>query len=223
MKFLNKLANLTNKRLLIAALACGLATTVIAGATGTAAYAEDVQSGIADNVIRFHIRANSDSDADQALKMLVKNAVIDALHDGLAASTSLDETRAYIAENLETVKLTAEEVIAQNGYSYPVSVCLCHDYFPTKIYGDVTLPPGIYEALRVDIGAAVGHNWWCVMFPPLCFVDVTEAQIPDSDKQQLKNVLTDEGYSLVTRQSTPVKIKFKIVELWEEWFNQGKS
>ncbi len=198
----------SNKKLFLYALICGLIATVASGLMTGAVYSEETQRGIASQVIRFHIRANSDSDADQNLKMLVKNAVIHQLHDGLAASQSLDETRTYLAANLDAVKACAERVIAENGYRYPVSVYLCRDYFPTKTYGDVSLPPGTYEALRIDIGEAAGHNWWCVMFPPLCFVDAAESEVPEADKQQLQNILTEDEYALVTEDDAPVKVKF---------------
>lgn len=91
--------------------------------------------------------------------------------------------------------------------------------FPTKMYGDITLPAGTYEALRVVVGEGEGQNWWCVMFPPLCFVDATHGTIPDSVKEDLKNVLTKEEYSIVAsadqEDEIPIEIKFKVVEIFQ--------
>ena len=103
---------------------------------------------------------------------------------------------------------TAEKVIRSHGFSYPVSVSLEDRYFPTKQYGDLTFPPGTYRALCVEIGKSEGRNWWCVLYPNLCFLDTTNAVLPEKGKQQLKKVLTEEEYSEVTAGS-----KFQI-----RWF-----
>jgi len=228
MIFLSKIGKILRKEMKFAAAAliAGVGFTLAFGAY-TKAYSENAQAGIAQSVIRFHVLANSDSDADQALKLKVRDAILAELGPALTASASLDETKAYVSANLDEITATAENVVRENGYGYNVTAQLCVDYFPTKSYGDVTLPPGDYEALRVEIGAAQGHNWWCIMFPPLCYVDVTknsgQDQVPASSKAELQNVLTPDEYSLLTSSdgAVPVKIKFKIVEWWENLLHKN--
>ncbi|MCL2462243.1 MAG: stage II sporulation protein R, partial [Defluviitaleaceae bacterium] len=173
-------------KFVVAAVVAGVCFTFLFG-WYTKAYSEGVQNGIAENVIRFHVLANSDTPDDQALKLKIRDAILDKLGPVLEASTSLDETKSYIQANLDEISAIGEAVAQENGYDYPVTAQLCVDYFPTKSYGDVTFPPGDYEALRVEIGAAQGHNWWCIMFPPLCYVDVTKNsgdQVPPASKAQ---------------------------------------
>ncbi len=98
------------------------------------------------------------------------------------------------------------------GYHYPVTVSLENTYFPLKIYGEYNFPPGYYEALRVQIGSAEGQNWWCVMFPPLCFVDDTYSIVDETSGNKLRHLLTEEEYNSLLNKSTPIKVKFK---LWE--------
>lgn len=119
-------------------------------------------------------------------------------------------------ENMNDIRRLAMEEVKNSGYSYDVRVYMTKDYFPTKAYGDVSLPAGEYEALRVEIGNGGGHNWWCVMFPPLCYVDVTQKQVPVKDKIILKNVLDESEYELITKDTPNVRVKFKVVELWNE-------
>jgi stage II sporulation protein R len=172
--------------------------------------------------------ANSDSEADQALKLKVRDGVLYAHFDELSQSESADETKTYVAEHLDVIKDTAESVIRAQGYDYSVNVMVANDYFPTANYGDITLPAGVYDALRVEIGSAEGKNWWCVMFPPLCFVDVTKsATIPDEEKTHIKNNTSDTEYALLSDETREkdvvVSIKFKIIEWWQGILNKNKS
>jgi len=211
-----------NKHILALSLGLGLACTLAVGAS-TKGYAEEAQAAIAGRVIRFHVLANSNSAADQALKLKVRDAILAACHGGLAVSGNLEQTRSYLNAHLNDIQQTAAETIRSEGYSYPVTVKLCEDYFPTKAYGDITFPPGEYEALRVEIGAAQGNNWWCVMFPPLCYVDITQGKLDQSGKDELKGALPDDSYNLVEGQSAVVKVKFKIVEWWQEHMRPGTA
>lgn len=181
-----------------------------------AVHNSDIQKGIAKEIIRFHVIANSDSDADQALKLKVKDKLVQSLSPLLNDASSIDEARNILNQNLDYIQETAETSIESNGYSYPVKVSLGDCYFPLKVYGNCTFPPGTYEALRVQIGEAEGKNWWCVMFPPLCFVDETYSVVDEKTDKKLKNVLTEEEYDTIVNQKKPVKIKFK---LWESLKN----
>jgi stage II sporulation protein R len=182
-------------------------------------YSDDVNKGLADNLIRLHVIANSDSPEDQALKSDVRDAIIDYMKDKLKDSRDIEETKYIIKENMDAVAKISEDEIARGGKDYPVKIMLGAYPFPTKSYGDVTLPAGYYEALKVVIGKGEGANWWCVLFPPLCFVDATHGTVPDSVKEDLKNALTDEEYDIIVSASNdddiPVKIKFKVVEFFQ--------
>ncbi|WP_250277666.1 stage II sporulation protein R [[Clostridium] colinum] len=186
----------------------------------TKSYSYSVQKGIADEVIRLHVLANSDEMYDQQLKIKVKDGIVKMLETQLHNSVSKDETRIILLQNLDNIEKRAKEIIKENGYDYEVSAKITFDNFPTKQYADVVLPAGEYEALKIEIGEAKGQNWWCVMFPPLCFVDASVKEVPKKDKEILKGVLTDTEYDIVTKakneKDIPVKIKFKIVEMWQK-------
>jgi stage II sporulation protein R len=174
--------------------------------------AKDLQEGIAGEIIRFHVIANSDSKEDQALKYEVKDALVKEMSTYLTGAKDVSEAREIIAGRLASIQKTAQAVIGHKGYQYPVAVSLAPAYFPIKIYGDYTFPAGTYEALRVQIGEAKGQNWWCVMFPPLCFVDETYSIVDKETDQQLKYLLTEEEYESLRSEKVPVKVRFK---LWE--------
>lgn len=180
---------------------------------------QNLQKGIANEIIRFHVLANSDSDEDQQLKLKVKGAVVEALAPILKDATSVAEARSLLNSNLDLIKSTALKTIQENGYSYPVSVTLEKTYFPLKIYGEFTFPPGTYEALRVQIGEAQGQNWWCVMFPQLCFIDSTYSIVDKESEKKLQRLLTDEEYESLINKKTPVKVKFKILEQLKDLFS----
>ncbi|OPX44804.1 stage II sporulation protein SpoIIR [Ruminiclostridium hungatei] len=182
-------------------------------------YAEDVNAGLSQNLVRLHVVANSDSKADQALKLKVRDAIIEFMKDKLAASKNISETRDIINANLEKIEQVSSKIIKENNSNYNVKASMGNYSFPTKTYGDIALPAGEYQALKVVIGDGAGANWWCVLFPPLCFIDATHGTIPDSVKQDLKTSLSSEEYKLITTadnsEDIPVKIRFKVVELFE--------
>jgi stage II sporulation protein R len=200
------------------AVLCGLIFTFIVGGV-TYAYSERTQNRLAKEVIRLHVLANSDEPHDQALKLKVRDGVLAAFKDELSESGSIEETRQFIGSHINEIAKVSEDIIKVNGYGYSVSASLSRDFFPTKTYGDITFLPGEYEALRIVIGEGSGQNWWCVMFPPLCFVDVTKGKVPEKDKQELKKVTTEGEFKLLsddTRKSdVTVNIRFKIVEWWQ--------
>jgi len=179
-------------------------------------YAEDVNAGLSQNIVRLHVVANSDSVSDQALKLKVRDAIIEFMKNELSDSKDINETKTIINNNLKNIEEVSNEVIKKNKSSYSVKATIGNYDFPTKTYGDIALPAGEYQALRVVIGDGVGANWWCVLFPPLCFVDATHGAIPDSVKQDLKTSLSTEEYKIITtadnEEDIPIKIKFKVVE-----------
>lgn len=179
--------------------------------------AAKVQAGIAKQIIRFHVRANSDSDADQQLKLKVKDAVVTYLQPLLSASESTQMSRQILEDHMEEIRSLALEVLADNGSDYGVKVYFEESYFPMKSYGDVTFPPGVYEAFRIDIGESDGKNWWCVLYPPLCFVDAAYGVLPDESKDTLKNILTDDEYNAITK--TQCQYRFKVLTFLNDWID----
>lgn len=167
---------------------------------------------VKDSLIRFHVIANSDSDEDQQLKLKVKNKVIDYLYPYLKCSDSLDNSRKIINDNIDNIKALAESVINEEGYSYNVNVQLSRENFPDKSYGNIVLPQGNYEAFRIIIGSGEGRNWWCVMFPPLCFVDESKAEVEyDKFEEEIEKQKKNKTQNI--KNSNDIKIKFKLVEI----------
>lgn len=168
--------------------------------TGTAMNVKwnHMQADLAKEVFRFHVLANSDSKEDQALKMQVKEAVLAYMRQELPESDNVETTKKWARANTGEIVQLAEQVIREEGYSYSVMVEVTTCEFPEKTYGDITFPPGEYEALRIEIGEAKGQNWWCVLYPNLCFMDAVHAVVPEQGKKDLKKVLEEDTYEMVT-------------------------
>ena len=184
-------------------------------------YTNAVCSDIQESVFRLHVIANSDSSEDQNLKYTVRDSVIEYINEISNNASSKDEVILIAQEHLSEIENIALQTIKDNGYNYPVKVSIGNFAFPSKKYGDITLPPGYYDALKIEIGEAAGQNWWCVMFPPLCFVDVTSGVVPDESKEVMKNNLSEEEYDLISGNGTDVEIKFKIVEVLQNFTISG--
>ncbi|MBE6044051.1 MAG: stage II sporulation protein R [Clostridium thermopalmarium] len=180
--------------------------------------ADASQKTIANKLIRFHVIANSDTTEDQALKLKVRDEVLKYIAPKLKEAKNINDSREILKANDEIIKEIAKKVVKENGYTYTINTSLSHENFPVKSYGNVTLPEGSYEAYRIIIGNGEGHNWWCIMFPPLCFIDVTRGQIAyDETEREMKSVLTEDEYKLVNNQdedieSNQIRFKYKIVE-----------
>lgn len=172
-----------------------------------------------EKLIRFHVLANSDSEEDQALKLKVRDEVIKYLQPKLEKSNSIEESEQIIIDEYSKLEEISKNIIVENGYNYEVEIGIDYSNFPTKQYSSVVLPAGEYKALRIVIGEGDGKNWWCVMFPPLCFVDEENGIIDQETDEKLKEVLTKEEYELITKKDVKdvekVKVKFKILEVLE--------
>ena len=182
-------------------------------------YVNAISTDLQKNVFRLHVIANSDSEEDQNLKLKVRDNVIKYMNTLCSKTTSKEEAIEIANAHLNEFKKIALSTIKENGYNYDVDISIDNVFFPTKTYGDISLPEGYYDALRIKIGKAEGKNWWCVMFPPLCFVDVTSGIVPDDSKELLKENLSQEEYNLICNgnsedlNNTDITFKFKIVEL----------
>ncbi len=172
-----------------------------------------------EQLIRFHVLANSDSPQDQELKLKVRDKVIEEMNPRFEKSQSLKETREIIKQNLGLIEEIAYKEIRANNSDYTVEVSLESVVFPTKNYGGITLPAGEYEALRIIIGKGEGSNWWCVLFPPLCFIDMEKGLTDEKTEQELMSVLTEEEFNMIktagSEDKIPIKLKFKVVEIIE--------
>ena len=198
-------------------------TIMVTGYKSAASYnIVTVQAGIAEQIIRFHVRANSDSDEDQQLKLLVKDKVVTYLEPLLSQSQSTQESREILESHIEEIRELVLQTLQEAGSDYDVNVYFETSYFPMKSYGDVTFPPGEYEAFRIDIGESAGKNWWCVLYPPLCFVDTSYGVLPDESKETLKNILTDDEYNAITNTQYEYKCKNLTIfnELLDKLFNK---
>lgn len=168
---------------------------------GQAYNTQGMQEGIANEILRFHVLANSDSKEDQALKLKVKQEVVTYLQTLLQDCNSKEESIQLLNSHTKEIEQVARQVIEKEGYSYGVKMELAKQYFPIKVYGDLVFPEGEYDALRVLIGAAEGKNWWCVIFPSLCMVNETYSVVPEESKDTLRHVLTEEEYSAIDTET----------------------
>ena len=186
----------------------------------TFVYSHAAQQSIADNVIRFHVRANSDGRVDQELKEYVRLEVLAEFEALLSRSTSIEETRTVLTEKLADIEAYAQAVVLSAGHKYPVRAEIGRMFFPTRFYGNMSFPPGEYEAVKIIIGEGEGSNWWCLMFPPLCYVDMTATE---TSRNLLAETVPEEGFRLLTHQEeqrTGLTVRFRIVEWWQ---NRGQD
>ena len=178
-------------------------------------YATTASSDIANSVFRLHVIANSDSDTDQNLKYKVRDALLEYMNNICKDCSSKNEAIELVELHQNEFKEVALDTIKKEGFNYDVKIEIGNFEFPTKQYGDISLPAGLYDALKVEIGEAKGRNWWCIMFPSLCFVDISSGIVPEESKEDLQNVLSDEEYSLISNDNDySIKFKFKLLELF---------
>lgn len=176
-------------------------------------YASVITKSISNKVIRFHVLANSNSIEDQNLKLKVRDKVIQYTKEILKNSSSIEESREILTQNIPIIKKIATNTLAlENNYD-SVDVVLTNSHFPDKTYGNLTFPEGDYEALKIIIGEGKGNNWWCVMFPPLCFTDIDKGTIDSDSQKLLQENLSPSELALLKEKTNEVKIKFKLSEL----------
>lgn len=166
---------------------------------------------LAGDVLRLHVLANSDSPADQALKLAVRDRVLEEAGARLEGVTDRAEAERVLAASLEPLARAGAAAVAEAGYRYPVTVRLEDTWFPTREYDGFALPAGEYRALRVLIGEGKGRNWWCVVFPPLCLGAVTEPA------EEAMEALRSGERALIVGENEGYVLKFKLLELWNEW------
>lgn len=185
-------------------------------------YSKAVSSNLSDSVFRLHIIANSDSSADQELKLKVRDNIINYMNTLTSSSSDKKDVISMVNNHLDSFKEIALNTIKGNGYNYDVNIEIGNFHFPTKSYGDISFPAGNYDALKIEIGDAIGQNWWCVLFPPLCFVNSSTGIVPEDSKTILKENINSESYEIISegnksKNTSDIKIKFKIIEFFNNF------
>ena len=185
-------------------------------AMGAGLWLEQERMELSDRVIRLHVIANSDSGEDQALKLAVRDRVLEQAERLYPAKADLDTARTALEDGMSQLAAAGQKEVEAQGYDYPVTASITQCWFPTKEYDGFALPAGEYTALRVVIGEGKGQNWWCVMFPPLCFVDESVAVVDADGKEMLKENLSKEEYEALFANGN-VETKSKVLEWIKEW------
>ena len=189
---------------------------VFTAASYSCGFGEDLEN----SVIRLHVLANSDSAEDQALKLRVRDRILKDGRELFKNAKSEEEARSILSENRDFLENSARDEIFSAGYDYPVAVNMGKYDFPMKVYENYAFPSGEYEAVRVEIGKAEGQNWWCVMFPPLCFVDGTVDE--EKAEETLRSALTADEFDVISA-SGGVDLRFKVVDVFQSSFKAVKT
>lgn len=177
------------------------------------------EAEIYDGVLRLHVLANSDSEEDQALKLLVRDRVIELTRVLTRDCESIEDTRAVVTDSLSLIANVAGQTVAENGYAYDVEVSIGREEYPRKTYASLCFPSGEYLSLQVRIGDAAGQNWWCVLFPPLCLDAASES----NEDAFISVGFTPEQYKVITETESPkYKARFKLLEVIEEMRGRGE-
>lgn len=191
-------------------------------AEGSADVYEDALKSLEDVIVRFHVRANSDSEEDLALKYKVRDAVLAELADGLETVEDDGAALRYIMQKLPDIRQAARAVVDEAGYDYTISAYVVREEFPIREYGELVLPAGTYRALRVDIGAAKGENFWCMLYPMMCYTMDAGAVVDSEDAEKVAQALDEESYEklFVKREAKGdnVKVRLKILEWLQDTF-----
>ncbi len=180
---------------------------------------QQAQQGIAEKILRFHVRANSSSSEDQVLKLKVRDAVGSYMQQVLDGVDNMTECRQKVQEHLPEVIQTARQTVLKEGYSYPVTAQIETVGFPQKTYGDYTFPAGDYQALNVIIGSGKGKNWWCVMYPNMCFHGTVYEVVDEEAQKSLKQVLSEDEYDAVLK-SGQYRVRFKYLDFLNRFLKE---
>lgn len=198
------------------------AAVLAAAALFTGAYqyrGKRLQTGLADQILRFHVIANSDTKEDQELKLKVRDEIGAYLGKELAGVQSLEECERIVNQHLAQIENCARETIEREGYDYTAKAMIKEADFPKKTYGSYTFPEGNYHALKVVIGDGGGENWWCVMYPNLCFSGSVYEVTDEQTEKELRAVLTEEEYAEIMAEGE-LKVRFKYLEGVLEWLQK---
>lgn len=180
---------------------------------------KDLQKDISKKIIRFHVIGNSNTEYDQSLKLHIKNAIVQELEPILYNVDNISSARKIIYKNLPLINHIAKRELIKHNLSYSVKTTMSTRFFPIKQYGDMTLPEGEYESVCVELGNAAGKNWWCVLYPSLCFIDCTYSVLPSESKDKLSKVLTSDEYNyIINDKTTTIHYKSAIYNFFKNHF-----
>ena len=180
-------------------------------------YVNAVSCDLSKSVFRLHVIANSDSAEDQNLKYIVRDNIINYMKTLTENTKSKEETINLVSGHLSDFEDIANKTIKDNGFDYKAKVSIGNFNFPTKKYGDISFPAGYYDALKIQLGNSNGQNWWCVLYPSLCFIEVSSGFLPEDSKETLESTLNEEEYKLISdTNDQSIKIKFKLIELFNK-------
>lgn len=206
-------------RSLVAAVVVLIAAAIVNYAVEYSKREESLARELKEKLLRFHVVANSDSPRDQRVKLKVRDAVLFALKGKMEKVRSRDEAVAAVEENRMLIESTVSRVLKDEGEDYGFEVYTGEEYFPAKVYQNLTLPPGEYLALIIRLGGHEGKNWWCVLFPTLCFVDADAPTLTDEAKNRLDTVMTQEEYRQVTGKGARVRVRFRLAGVFKKLFS----
>ncbi len=178
------------------------------------AYSTETVNSISNKIVRFRVLANSNKDYDQALKLIVKDSVINHFESDIKGFTNKNDALYTFNSKLDEIEAYATNIVKSYGYNYRVTAKIEKSTFPTRHYGNISLPSGEYTTLVIEIGNSLGDNWWCVMYPPLCFIDETIETIPTELDNELQTALHHDEYNLIAKDELQYNVKFKIVEIF---------
>ncbi|MCL1863961.1 MAG: stage II sporulation protein R [Defluviitaleaceae bacterium] len=183
----------------------------------TYVYSAVTQENIAQNVIRFHVMAHSDCENEQELKYHVRTEILEEFANKFMAESDIITTRENFREMLPSLQLHAQNAVHNAGFAHEVSAEMTDVFFPTTFYGNMAFPPGNYEAVQIIIGSGEGQNWWCLMFPPLCYVDMTATE---EGRARLSETVSEDGFRLLMHQeesSPELVVRFRVIEWWQNF------
>ncbi len=206
---LSKLYNIEKREVIV------LIVSIILGVIISIVYSVEVKSknlelqqNVSEEVIRLHIRARSNSAEDQQFKLFVRDEVLNFIQVE-KNTTSVEEAEDYINNNIYEIKKFVDDLIKKEGYNYTSTVLLDEEYFSEKQYGNITLPEGVYNSLIINLDEGEGDNWWCVVFPPLCFIDEEDATFEQESYEILSQNLEEDEINYITSKNNKIKMKFK--------------
>lgn len=198
----------TIKRIILPLAMCAALCTTI--------YALSVQRDLSRKIMRLHIVANSNSPEDTELKLKVRDAVIADAGEIFAEVKTKSECRRTFEENKSKIEETVLRTIRENSREYGVQISFGKFYIPRKVYDGIVLPEGSYDGVKILLGEAKGENWWCVVYPPLCFTESVCGELSDEAEAYLKEMLLPESYSLISEEGIDIKYKLKLVEVFQK-------
>lgn len=184
-------------------------------ASARTASQEAMAARIAPDILRFHVLAESNSSKDQSLKLGVRDILLHHIRNHAPQDADKPQLACWIMQHEKSLTQTAENWLSSQGCPSPVTLTLTRDYFPRKTYGNASFPCGTYDAVRVTIGNGKGRNWWCVLYPSLCFVSDTAAVVPDSSKKELAGLLAEEDYESLFAVHPDIRLSLRLTEWWE--------